>query len=47
MKDFYRNRIELLRGTFDLLVLQTLRWAPHFSYAIARILDGPKQEFET
>jgi hypothetical protein len=26
MKERYRNRIELLQGTLDLLVLQTLLW---------------------
>jgi len=25
-KERYRNRIELLQGTLDLLILQTLRW---------------------
>src|SRR5215211_360921 len=30
----YRNRIELLQGTLDLLVLQTLQWGPQHGQAI-------------
>jgi len=29
------NRLELLQGTLDLLVLQTLRWGPQHGYGIA------------
>jgi PadR family transcriptional regulator PadR len=31
----YQNRIELLQGTLDLLVLQTLQWGPQHGYGIA------------
>jgi transcriptional regulator len=31
----YKNRIELLQGTLDMLILQTLRWGPLHGYAIA------------
>jgi len=34
-KDRYRNRIELLQGTLDLLILQTLQWGPQHGYGIA------------
>lgn len=37
----YRNRIELLQGTLDLLILQTLQWGPRHGYGIAQaILAG-------
>ncbi len=35
MKGPYRNRIELLQGTLDLLILQTLQWGPQHGYGIS------------
>ena len=35
MKQLYQNRIELLQGTLDLLILQTLRWGAQHGYGIA------------
>jgi PadR family transcriptional regulator, regulatory protein PadR len=35
MKERYQNRIQLLQGTLDLLVLQTLRWGARHGYGIA------------
>ena len=32
----YQNRIELLQGTLDLLVLRTLQWGPAHGYAITQ-----------
>src|ERR1700676_5538777 len=34
-KERYQNRIELLQGTLDLLILQTLRWSPQHGYGIS------------
>src|SRR2546425_8946434 len=34
-KQQYRNRIELLQGTLDLLILQTLQWGPQHGYGIS------------
>jgi PadR family transcriptional regulator PadR len=34
----YRNRIELLQGTLDMLILQTLRWGPRHGYGIAQAI---------
>src|SRR5258708_39062562 len=34
-RERYQNRIELLQGTLDLLVLQTLQWRPQHGYGIS------------
>jgi PadR family transcriptional regulator, regulatory protein PadR len=34
----YRNRIELLQGTLDLLILQTLMWGPQHGYGISQVI---------
>ena len=34
----YENRIELLQGTLDLLILQTLQWGPQHGYGIAQAI---------
>src|ERR671922_3058543 len=34
----YQNRIELLQGTLDLLILQTLQWGPQHGYGIAQAI---------
>ena len=36
----YQNRIELLQGTLDLLILQTLQWGPQHGYAISQSIHG-------
>lgn len=37
-RESYRNRIELLQGTLDLLILETLRWGPQHGYAISQAI---------
>jgi PadR family transcriptional regulator PadR len=37
-RERYRNRIELLQGTLDLLILQTLRWGPQHGYGISQAI---------
>ena len=32
------NRIELLQGTLDLLILQTLQWGPRHGYSISQAI---------
>jgi len=36
--DSYQNRIELLQGTLDLLILQTLLWGPKHGYSISQAI---------
>ena len=40
----YQNRIELLQGTLDLLVLQTLQWGPQHGYGIVQALHTQSEE---
>ena len=35
MPRHYENRIELLQGTLDLLILRTLQWGPQHGHGIA------------
>jgi PadR family transcriptional regulator, regulatory protein PadR len=36
MKKRYQNRIELLQGTLDMLILQTLQWGPRHGYGLSQ-----------
>ena len=48
--DRYQNRIELLQGTLDLLVLQTLLWGPKHGYGISqaiRLNSGERLRVDT
>lgn len=38
MANRYQNRIELLQGTLDLLILQTLQWGPRHGYGISQAI---------
>lgn len=43
----YQNRIELLQGTLDMLILQALQREPMHGYAIAQILHSRSGEVLT
>lgn len=50
MKRRYQNRIELLQGTLDLLILQTLQWGAQHGYGISqaiRINSGEVLQVDT
>ncbi|MBT9329622.1 PadR family transcriptional regulator [Paracidobacterium acidisoli] len=40
----YRNRIELLQGTLDMLILQTLQWGPQHGYGISQAIRSQSGE---
>ncbi len=44
MGNRYQNRIELLQGTLDLLVLQTLLWEPQHGYDIGQAIRANSGE---
>ena len=44
------SRVELLQGTLDMIVLQTLRWGPRHGYGIAQMIradSGRALQIET
>jgi len=46
----YRNRVELLQGTLDLLILQTLQWGAQHGHGIAQAIrnrSGDLLQIET
>jgi len=40
----YQNRIEILQGTLDLLILETLRWGPQHGYSIAQAIQADSRD---
>ena len=46
----YQNRIEILQGTLDLLILQTLRWGPQHGYGLSQLIrtnSGERLQVDT
>jgi PadR family transcriptional regulator PadR len=49
-KSGYQNRMELLQGTLDMLILKTLQWGPQHGYGISqaiRVTAGEVLQVET
>jgi PadR family transcriptional regulator, regulatory protein PadR len=40
----YQNRIELLQGTLDMLILQTLQWGPQHGHGIGLAIRASSQD---
>jgi transcriptional regulator len=40
----YKNRIELLQGTLDMLILQTLQWGPSHGHGIGQAIRAKSGE---
>lgn len=40
----YKNRIELLQGTLDMLILRTLQWGPQHGHGIAQAIRASSGE---
>ena len=43
-KEIYKNRIELLQGTLDMLILQTLQWGAQHGYGISQAIRASSGE---
>jgi PadR family transcriptional regulator, regulatory protein PadR len=43
-KKGYQNHIELLQGTLDMLILQSLQWGPQHGYAISNAIRANSGE---
>lgn len=41
----YENRIEILQGTLDLIILQTLQWGARHGYGIAQAIRSNSGDF--
>jgi PadR family transcriptional regulator PadR len=40
----FRPRLEILQGTLDMLILQTLQWGPQHGYAIGQAIRTRSEE---
>jgi PadR family transcriptional regulator PadR len=43
-QEAYRNRIELLQGTLDMLILRTLQWGPQHGHGIGQAIRARSAE---
>jgi len=40
----YQNRIELLQGTLDMLILRTLQWGPRHGHGIGQMIRSSSED---
>ncbi len=43
-RERYRNRIEVLQGTLDMLILRTLQWGPQHGHGIGQALRARSED---
>src|SRR5712675_1145962 len=43
-RERHRNQIELLQGTLDMLILQTLQWGPRHGYGITQAIQADSSD---
>jgi PadR family transcriptional regulator, regulatory protein PadR len=43
-KSTYQNRIEILQGTLDMLILKTLQWGEQHGYGISQMIKASSGE---
>lgn len=43
-KRSYENRVEVLQGTLDMLILQALQWGPMHGYGIAQMIRSKSSD---
>ena len=43
-KEAYRNRIDLLQGTLDMLILRTLQWGPQHGHGISVAIRASSED---
>ncbi|MGE5644309.1 MAG: PadR family transcriptional regulator [Acidobacteriota bacterium] len=43
-KEPYQNRIELLQGTLDMMILRTLQWGPQHGHGIGQAIRASSED---
>jgi len=43
-RERYQDRVELVQGTLDMLILQTLRWGPQHGYGIGQAIRSGSED---
>jgi transcriptional regulator len=44
MAESYKNRVELLQGTLDMLILKTLQWGPQHGHGIVQAIRAGSED---